>query len=121
MFLATSVSPVGAASGDIVTYILGYGVCGVAVVLFALGYIIPKPVKDSAVTAARADVVAENQRLRDALAKAEEQRDEALKVAQTQLVPLLAQFTATSSGLIPLLQELVRSREDDRGRNREIQ
>jgi len=115
--LATSVTPIGTASGDIVSYILGYGVCGIAVVLFALGYIVPKPVKDSAVAAARADVVAENERLRAALTRAEEQRDEALKIAQTQLVPLLSQFTATSSGLIPLLQELVRSREVGRGRD----
>jgi hypothetical protein len=42
--IAEGISPVGNAAGDLVNYILGYGVLGVAAVLFALGYIIPKPV-----------------------------------------------------------------------------
>jgi hypothetical protein len=117
--IASSVSPLGAASGDIVTYILGYGVVGVGAVLFALGYIVPKPVKDSAVAAARADVVAENERLRTALARAEEQRDDALRVARDTVVPLLTTFNATVASLLPILQDVVREQED-RGHRRQI-
>lgn len=107
----TEVTPVGQATGDIVSYILGYGVLGIVAVAFAFRYIVPR----GAVEAARADLIAENKRLREEKAHAEEQRDEALRIAQTQLVPLLTSFTATSSALLPLLQELVRYREVGRG------
>lgn len=112
MIAAESVTPVGTAAGDIVSYILGYGVLGVVVLAFAFRYIVPK----GALDAARADLIGELERLRAEKAHIEEQRDEALKVAQTQLVPLLTSFTATSSALLPLLQELVRFREDLHGR-----
>jgi hypothetical protein len=105
--LADSVTPIGAASGDIVTYILSFGVLGIAAVLFGLGYIVPK----NAVDRARADLVKENERLIAEKNKAEEQRDAALGIAQTQIVPLLTSFVATTSALIPLLQDLVRKRE----------
>lgn len=49
--LAMSVSPVGGASGDAISYILGFGPLGVGIVLFGLGYIVPKPI----LTEARAD------------------------------------------------------------------
>jgi hypothetical protein len=117
--IATSVSPIGAASGDIITYILGFGPLGVGIVLFALGYLVPKPVKDSAVAAARSDVIAENERLRTALARAEEQRDDALRVARDTVVPLLTTFNATVASLLPILQDVVREQED-RGHRRQI-
>ena len=104
----SEVTPIGQATGDLVSYILGYGVLGVVAIAFAFRYIVPR----GAVEAARADLIAELERVREEKAHAEEQRDEALKIAQTQLVPLLASFTATSSALLPLLQEVVRYRED---------
>lgn len=117
--LATSVTPLGSATGDIVTYLLSFGPLGVGAVLFGLGYIVPKPVKDSAVAAARSDLVAENARLiveKDHIA---EQRDEALKLASDQLVPMLVSFTAATQSLLPLLQELVRNRERGDARDRD--
>jgi hypothetical protein len=40
-----------------------------------------------------------------------EQRDEAVQLAQEKLVPMLGSFTATTTSLIPLLQDLLRGRE----------
>lgn len=107
----SSVSPVGAAASDIVTYVLGYGVLGVAVVLFVLRIIVPRSVVDEAREQARRDLVKENERLIAEKVKAEEQRDEALKVARDQLVPLLLSFTAATNSLLPLLQDVVNTRE----------
>src|SRR5262249_15743954 len=107
----SAVTPIGAAAGDLVSYILGYGVLGVVALAFAFRYIVPK----GAVEEARADLIKENERLRQEKAHAEDQRDEALRIAQTQIVPLLTSFNATSSALLPLLQELVRYREVGRG------
>jgi hypothetical protein len=116
-FSATAdVSPIGTAAGDIITYILGYGVLGVAAVLFALGYIVPRPVMTAAVDRSRADLVEENKRLIAEKAKAEEQRDAALKIAQEQIVPLATTFTAVAGNLLPVLQELVSMGEDLRHR-----
>ena len=123
-FLATN-SPIGAATSDIVTYILGYGVLGVAAVLFTLRVIVPRSAVEEAKEQARQDLLKEIERLiadktteRERLiaekTKAEEQRDAALKIAQEQLVPLLTSFVATSQSLIPLLQEVVRDREGRR-------
>lgn len=106
------VTPIATATSDLVSYILGYGVLGVVAVAFAFRYIVPK----GAVEAARADLIAELERVREEKHHAEEQRDEALKIAQTQIVPLLTSFTATTSALMPLLQELVRYREGTHGR-----
>lgn len=54
-----AVSPVSTATSDIVSYILGYGVLGVAAVLLALGYIVPRPIVN--------DLKAENHELKAAL------------------------------------------------------
>jgi hypothetical protein len=110
--LATSVSPVGSAAGDIVTYILGFGPLGVGVVLFALGYIVPKATMSDAVNRSRNDLIEENKRLIEEKRKAEEQRDAALKIAQEQIVPLLTTFVSTTSTLLPLLQDVVAMREE---------
>jgi hypothetical protein len=114
LVLASSVSPVGAAASDIVTYVLGYGVLGIAVVMFALRVIVPRSAVDDARAQARVDLLEENRRLIAEKTRAEEQRDEALRIAQTQLVPLLTSFTATTTALLPLLQELVSMRESPR-------
>lgn len=42
-YVAEGVSPVSNASGDVVTYVLGFGPIGVGVVLYQLGLIVPKP------------------------------------------------------------------------------
>ena len=110
--LATDSVPIGSAVGDIVSYILGYGVLGVVAVAMAFRYLVPK----GGVEAARADLLRELERVRAEKTHAEEQRDEALKIATEQIVPLLTSLTATSSALLPLLQELVRFREDPHGR-----
>lgn len=119
--IAESVTPVASATGDIVSYILGYGVLGVGAVLLVLRILVPGKTVDEAVERARTDLLKEVDRLREEKEKAEEQRDEALKFAQIQLVPLLTSFTATTTALLPLLQELVRVREvgrrDDDERN----
>jgi hypothetical protein len=106
-----SVTPIGTATGDIVTYILSFGPLGIVALALAFRYLVPK----GTVEAARADLLNELERVRAEKTKAEEQRDEALRIAQTQLVPLLTSFTATASALLPLLQELVRYREDPHG------
>jgi hypothetical protein len=42
--LAEGVTPISNASGDIVTYVLGFGPLGIGLVLYQLGLIVPKPV-----------------------------------------------------------------------------
>jgi hypothetical protein len=117
--LATSVTPVGSVTGDAISYILGFGPLGVGIVLFGLGYIVPKSVMNNSVSAARSDLVAENIRLIAEKKQAEDQRDEALKLATDQLVPMLVSFTAATQSLLPLLQELVRDRERREGSARD--
>lgn len=43
MALADAITPVGAAAGDIVTYIISFGVLGVGALLYQLGLIVPRP------------------------------------------------------------------------------
>ena len=109
--LAADVSPVGTATSDIVTYILSFGPVGVIALAFAFRFIVPAKAVDEAASRARADLIAERERLIEEKTRAEEQRDDALRIAQTHLVPLLTTFTATTSALLPLLQELVSRRE----------
>jgi hypothetical protein len=111
------VSPIGTATGDIITYVLGYGVLGIVAVALAFGFLVPKSAVEKARDQARADISAELQRTIEEKRDVEEQRDEAMKIAQTQIVPLLVSFTATATSLIPLLQELVRYREALRDRD----
>lgn len=111
LILAEAVSPVGSATGDVVTYILGFGPLGIGVVLYTMRVIVPGKAVEDARQQARTDLLKENERIIAEKLKAEEQRDAAMKIAQEQLVPLLGSFVATSQSLIPLLQELVRKRE----------
>ena len=106
------VSPVDSAVG----YIFNYGVLGIVVVAFAFRFIVPRSAVEDARIQARADLARENERLIREKAHAEEQRDDALKVARDQVAPLLIQFNATVTALIPLLQELV-ARRESQGRN----
>lgn len=110
----TDVTPIDSATSSIVSYVLGYGLAGLIALAFAFRFIVPASVLKEARENARADLKAELERVIAEKQAAEEQRDEALRLAQTQLVPTLISFTAASQSLIPLLQELVNRREDRR-------
>lgn len=58
-----------------------------------------------------ADLKAQLERENAEKAQIAQQRDEAVQLAQEKLVPMLGSFTATTTSLIPLLQDLVRYRE----------
>lgn len=107
------VTPVGTAATDLVTYILGYGVLGVAAIAFAFRLIVPAKAIDDA----RRDLERENARLIEQNLQLARERDAAVKIAQDQLVPLLVSFTAATQSLLPLLQELVIVRGEPRDRN----
>ena len=112
----TSVTPVDAATSSITGYLLGFGPLGIIALavswLLYKGWRLMSPAREAVITEsaraqARADLERENARI---IAE----RDDAMKVAQ-QMIPLLAQFTATTTALIPLLQELVRNQERRNG------
>lgn len=118
--LASSVSPVDAATSSITGYIVGFGPLGIIALAMAWlifkGWRLMSPSGEAAITAsaraqARADLENELARTLAEKAKAEDQRDDALKVAREQIAPLLIQFNGTVTALLPLLQELVRRRE----------
>ena len=127
--LAASVTPVDAATGSITGYILGFGPLGIFALTMAYllfrGWRLLSP---AAVTAeriaardeGRTDLLKELDRALADKHQAEEQRDDALRVARDQFVPLLVQFNATVAALLPLLQEMVSRREGhDRGNGRQ--
>ena len=101
------VTPVDSITTTVVGYWLSLGATGV--ISFVLFWLYVWPGKQAAKIRdeARRDLAAENQHLREALAKAEAQRDEAMSIAQDRIVPLLANFVAVSGGLTPLLQQIV--------------
>jgi hypothetical protein len=118
--LAASVSPADQATGDLTSYIIGYGPLGVAVVVLAAlaykGWRLISPAREAEIRTAvrddaRGDLVDQVARLERQVAQLQEQRDEALKFTQSNLVPLLVNFTSATSALIPLLQEVVRNQE----------
>jgi hypothetical protein len=111
---ATNVTPISTITGDLVSYILGYGVLGIVALALAFRFLVPAKALDQMRETARADLVEENRRLLARAEKAEAQRDDALRIAQDQLIPLLTSFTVTSQALIPLLQGLVRDQEGRR-------
>lgn len=104
----SSVTPIGSATDSIVSYVLGFGPLGIVVLAFAFRFIVPKGAVEEARKEARTDLLAERDRLLEEKRDAEDQRDEALKVAREQLAPLLTSFVSTTSALIPLLQEIIR-------------
>lgn len=99
---ATAPSPVDTAIG----YLLSYGVLGVVALALAFRFIVPRSALDDARTQARADLAAENERLIREKTRAEEQRDDALKIAQDKILPTLVQFTAATGALLPVLQQI---------------
>lgn len=110
-------------SPSLYTYAFGWGPLGV----FALcmGYLLLRrwrfispaqedKARESARTEGRADLiadrdrlVAENTRLLAENRVIADQRDDALRIAREQLMPLLVQFTAATQSLLPILQGLV--------------
>jgi hypothetical protein len=113
-----NISPLSSVAGDITTYVLGFGPLGIGVVLYTMRVIVPGKAVDEAREQARADLMEENKRLIAEKAEAERQRDDARDFAVQQLVPLLGQFTAATGSLLPVLQELIRDREDRRAIDR---
>jgi hypothetical protein len=59
-------------------------------------------------------LTSENNRLVTEKREAEERRDEALRVANEKLVPLLVNFVNVTSVLIPLLQQVVARQEQEK-------
>lgn len=115
----TSVTPVDAASSSITGYILGFGPLGIialamAYLIFKGWRLIPPPaeaaLRSAARTDARADLLEERARLLAEKARAEEERDEALRIARDQLVPVLVAFNASVSALLPILQDMAARR-----------
>jgi hypothetical protein len=87
---------------------LNYGVLGLLVMAIFMGWVWAKPAVDR--------LLAERDRLISEKAKAEEQRDAAIAIAQDKLIPLLTTFVTTTETLIPLLQEIVREGADEHRR-----
>ena len=96
---------------DLVCYILGYGVLGIVALALVFRILVPAKALDKERGNAQADLIEENRRLLARAEKAEDQCDDALKIAQEQIAPLLTNFNATVSALLPLLQELVTARD----------
>lgn len=124
---AGSVTPADQVSGDLTSYVLSYGILGVVAVILAglayKGWRLISPAREAEIRKAvrdeaRADLVAQVERLerereqdqRDRK-EAERQRDEALKFSQTNLIPLLVNFTNATTALLPILQQVVQHQE----------
>ena len=121
--LTSATAGSGGSLADEITPYLNYGVLGLLVLAIFFGWVWAKPAVDRIIAerdAAVERLIAERDRLIQERARAEQQRDAALAIAQDKIVPLLTSFVSTSQTLIPLLQELVRegSGADDRPRRR---
>lgn len=123
---SASVSPLDSASASVVGYILGFGPLGIVVLALAWllykGWRLISPageaaMRDAARSESRADLLAERDRILTEKQQAEEQRDEALEIARTQIAPLLQSFVASTSALVPLLQEIIRDSPSRRRRS----
>ena len=110
-----SVTPVDAATGSITGYILGYGPIGIFAAAMAWlsfkGWRLLSPareaeIRDAARAEGRADLLKELDRVLAEKKHAEEERDDALRIARDQLVPVLFAFNASTSALLPILQEM---------------
>ena len=127
----------GSSISDELTPFLNYGVLGLVVIGLLLGRLWVKPSVDKVIAekdAALERVLAEKQELVKAVqaerdraiadkaavearliaekAKAEEQRDQALSIAQDKIIPLLTTVGGTLETFIPLLQGIVSGRKD---------
>jgi len=112
-----SLTPADSASSSVVGYVLGFGPLGIVALAMAWllykGWRLVPPgfessVRDAARADARADLIAERDRILTEKQAVEDQRDDALTIARDQIAPLLSQFVGTTSALVPLLQEIIR-------------
>ena len=85
----------------------------------AFRFLVPKGAVDDARKEARGDLLdqigrleRDCERLQREKAEAAEQRDEAQQFAQAQLIPLLLNFTNATGALLPILQDIVRRRDE---------
>lgn len=108
------VTPIDTATTSVVSYILGYGVLGIVALALAFRFLVPGKALEKAREEARADLLKELERTVARAEKAEEQRDEYGRLFTDKVIPLMAAFTQATNALLPLLQTLVRYREDDR-------
>ena len=69
-----------------------------------------------ALTRAAADAAAQRDREAAEKREAETQRDDALRIARDQIVPMMSSFNATVSALLPVLQALISQQERGGGR-----
>ena len=102
-----------------ISQILGFGVLGVVALALAFRFIVPRGAVDDARKEARGDLLdqiggleRDCERLQREKAEAAEQRDEAQQFAQAQLIPLLLNFTNATGALLPILQDIVRRRDE---------
>lgn len=82
------------------TQLLNYGVLGILVLALLFGFVWAKPAVED---------------LKASKAKAEQQRDEAVKLWQDNVIPLLQDFNEATKSLIPILQQLVSQQLQQRG------
>ncbi len=120
VYLAVSVIPVDEFQGSIMGYLISVG-GPLAIAAIVFGWVI---LKGLLVTATQPDkdverptalILAENARLIARAEEAEAQRDEMLKTAVEQQVPVMLQFSNTTSALLPLLQDMIRRQELEEG------
>lgn len=123
--LSADPSPTDNVLGPAVSTIAGYGLVGVALLvlgwLYSRGWRLVSPTREKEIRdEARADLLTQIAQLITAAGRGEQEKhdirqqlDEQMRFAQSNLVPLLVNFTNATSALIPLLQELVRYREDN--------
>lgn len=114
-----SVTPIDSASDSVVGYVLGFGPLGLVVLALAWllfrGWRLVSPEAAAAIREeGRKDLVAERDRLIAEKHAAEQQRDEAAKVA-SDLAPLLSSFIASTGALIPILQGIIAGRRGGGG------
>lgn len=91
---------------QVVTSALNFGVLGIVFWLFVGGKL-HSSAEIERLEDEKARIVAEK-------AKSDEQRDAAMEIANREIVPLLSSFTAATSSLLPVLQDLVRARDEGR-------
>ena len=110
----TSVTPVDGATESVLGYLLGFGPLGIGFVALAWllykGWRLVPPAGAAAIREeGRADLISERDRLIAEKHAAEQQRDEAMKVAR-DLAPLLSTFISSTGALIPILQGIIADR-----------
>jgi hypothetical protein len=105
-------APASLTAGDLISAIttaVNLGVLGVVFWLFVQGRL-HSDSEIGRLTETIARMAADSERLVAERVRAEEQRDEALRVVRDQIAPALGSFVTTTTALLPLLQEVVRYR-----------